>query len=125
MSSYSYAILPPGYGKPEIPGMAKGSNSDKLLVGKRLKTVRKALGLTGKTLAGMIGLGCTEQKISNYEKGRDGMPRLYVERLWATTGADFNYMYGGSVMTLPPPLREKMEKAESEEIKAVKKRKTA
>lgn len=123
MSSYSYAILPPGYGKPEIPGMAKGSNSDKLLVGKRLKAVRKALGLTGKTLAGMIGYGCTEQKISNYENGRDGMPRLYVERLWATTGADFNFMYGGSVMTLPPPLREKMEK--SEETKSSKKRKTA
>lgn len=125
MSSYRFTKLPARYGIAEIPAVMAIKSAEKLAVGLRLRRVRMAKKLTGRTLANMIGLGCTEQKISNYEHGTDLLPVRYAAKVWATTGADFNYLYGDSMANIPPALRDAILELDESEVSVSRKRRKA
>lgn len=73
--------------KPELPAF------DKILVGRRIVTLRAAMSWDGVTMAREIGT--TPQKLTNYEKGRNYLPVPEAVRLCLKTGATFDYIYRG------------------------------
>lgn len=75
---------------------------DKVMVGRRLVDLMRAMDWDGVTMAGQIGT--TPQKLTNYQKGRNYIPVPEAVRLCLKTGADFNYIFRGDHSRLPDSL---------------------
>ena len=73
-------------------------------VGERVRLLLEAKGLRQNMASEMMERGMTPQKLNNYVSGREQIPVHWAGRLCAVTGANFSYIYGGDIGSLPADL---------------------
>lgn len=87
--------------------------------GRRLRRIRRALGITQVAMAGLMQSGMTAQKWNNYERSRDLMPVSVAIKLCSISGANLDYIFRGLKGGLPLDLLEKIQKIEADEAEPV------
>ncbi len=81
-------------------------------VGKRLRSLRRALGFTQEFMADATGL-TSPSGWTNYETGVTMIPPTKAGIVCILTGANWNFIYGGELRGLPSDLLEKILSVES------------
>jgi len=84
-------------------------------IGERLALTRRALGLTQVTISRLMGATSDGQAWGNYEAGRRRISVDHANKLTANLGITLDWIYQGQIMTLPPDLRERIQRLMAED----------
>lgn len=78
-------------------------------IGRRLKLTREALGHTQATLARLMGSSTDGQAVGNYETGLRRISIDHALALCASLGLTLDWIYRGSIHTLPADIIERIQ----------------
>lgn len=79
-------------------------------IGLRLALTRAALGYTQATMARLMGSATAGQAFANYESGLRRISIDHAIRLCQTCGLSMDWIYQGHMHSLPPDLRDTIQK---------------
>lgn len=89
-----------------------GPDSYDLECGERLRKVREALGYN-RIRAFANATNVTEDALSSWERGVNGIPPKYIQSLKSKFGVTHEYIFSGDPSRLPPPIIEYIRKLAS------------